>query len=105
MAWTLDEALDFIRDLQPCMTALNYHVCLGGGVLNKGESEKDLDLFILPLNGYESAAREVVKELATILGHSRALRDGPDYYADAHFHFQEAYKFTYNGKRIDIFIQ
>lgn len=47
--WTLDEALNLIRALQPSTRKFNYHLCLGGGVLNKGGSQKDLDLYFLPL--------------------------------------------------------
>ena len=45
--WTLQEALQLIRDLQPQLKPLHYHVALGGGVLNKGTSQKDLDLYLL----------------------------------------------------------
>jgi len=48
--WTLDEALPIIRSLQPHTRKFGYHLTLGGGVLNTGESKKDLDLFFLPLN-------------------------------------------------------
>lgn len=48
--WTLDEALPLIRGLQPHTRKFGYHLTLGGGVLNHGESKKDLDLFFLPLN-------------------------------------------------------
>lgn len=47
-AWTLDGALALVRDIQPSIKPFQYHVLLGGGVLNKGYSEKDLDLYFLP---------------------------------------------------------
>lgn len=50
MKWTLDDALKLIRALQPESRRFGYHLCLGGGVLNKGESEKDLDLYFIQLN-------------------------------------------------------
>lgn len=103
--WTLDQALDLIRDLQPLVRELNYHITLGGGVLNTGESEKDLDLFFIPLNGYQPQSRVVLKMLWDTIGPSKSLRDNPDYGPDAFPHAQEMQKFDYLGKRIDVFIQ
>lgn len=48
--WTLKEALDLIRALQVDVGVFGYHLCLGGGVLNRGHSNKDLDLYFLPLD-------------------------------------------------------
>lgn len=48
--WRLDEALDLIRALQSDVRKFGYHLCLGGGVLNTGKSEKDLDLYFLSLD-------------------------------------------------------
>lgn len=48
-SWTLDDALGVVRNLQPAAHAHGYHVTLGGGVLNRGESDKDVDLYFLPL--------------------------------------------------------
>ncbi|MGE3341548.1 MAG: hypothetical protein AB7J46_06665 [Candidatus Altimarinota bacterium] len=51
--WTLDQGLSVVRDLQPNVKKLGYHLCLGGGVLNNGESTKDIDLYFLPLDNAE----------------------------------------------------
>lgn len=48
--WTLDDALKLIRGIQPSVKGFGFHVALAGGVLNLGESDKDLDLVILPLD-------------------------------------------------------
>lgn len=105
--WTLTEALTLIRELQPIIRELDYHITLGGSVLNTGKSEKDLDLFIVPLNGYESQPQVIMKALWDNLGVSRALRDSPDYNTEDSglFHYSEAVMFNYCGKRIDVFIQ
>jgi len=47
--WELLMALDLIRRYQAQVKKLGFHICLAGGVLNKGWSEKDLDLVFLPL--------------------------------------------------------
>jgi hypothetical protein len=45
----LNTALRLIRETQATAGSFGYHICLGGGVLNRGFSEKDLDLYFLPL--------------------------------------------------------
>lgn len=55
--WTLEDGLRLIRILQPKAKEYGYHIALGGGVLNKGESKKDLDLYFLTLdNGKKTPA-------------------------------------------------
>ena len=54
--WTLDEALGLVRAIQQDSRKFGYHITLGGGVLNKGESRKDLDLFFLSLDNHKIKA-------------------------------------------------
>ena len=49
MMWELEPALRIVRAIQPHTREFGYHLALGGGVLNKGQSEKDLDLYFLPM--------------------------------------------------------
>lgn len=51
MIWTLPVAQSLVAHLQPKVKNFGYHITLGGGVLNNEKSEKDLDLFFLPLLG------------------------------------------------------
>lgn len=47
--WYLDEtSLDLIRKLEEIAKNFGLHIALGGGVLHKGSSEKDLDIFVYP---------------------------------------------------------
>jgi hypothetical protein len=48
--WTLDEALELVRRLQDDTRQFGYHLAIGGGVINNGYSDKDLDLYFLPLD-------------------------------------------------------
>lgn len=48
--WNLDDSLSLVRALQSTVKQFGYHVALGGGVLNKGTSDKDVDLYFLPLD-------------------------------------------------------
>lgn len=104
--WTLDEALEIIRELQPQLREMGYHCLLGGGVLNTGVSDKDLDLFFIPLNQHDSTPFAIVEFLGQQLGSfAVSIRDSPDYQGEAMWHYQEMRKIDYCGKRIDIFVQ
>lgn len=46
--WTLEEALVYIRALQPAAMRAGWCILLGGGVLNNGSSGRDLDLLAYP---------------------------------------------------------
>lgn len=46
--WYLSDAQTLVRELQEHIWPLGWHVTLGGGVLNHGYSDKDLDLYLLP---------------------------------------------------------
>ena len=48
--WTLEEALELIRGLEPNLSKCGYHVALCGGVLQQGRSEHDLDVLVYPHN-------------------------------------------------------
>lgn len=48
--WNLDDGLKLVRALQQECRRYSYHLALGGGVLNNGESKKDIDLYFLPLD-------------------------------------------------------
>jgi len=73
--WTLKEALELIRCIQvTCHSMYNYHICLGGGVLNKGESEKDLDLYFLPMNNEKEAEpNKLIEWLETMWDKSESV--------------------------------
>jgi len=68
--WTLKEATELIAAQQPTAKEHGYHICLGGGVLNKGESEKDLDLYFLPMenHGIVQSQIELIMWLTSLYG-------------------------------------
>jgi hypothetical protein len=45
--WTLDEALPLIRKISPIAREHGFSVALYGSVLDRGRSERDLDLFFI----------------------------------------------------------
>lgn len=63
--WTLDTGLRVVRALQQPIRQFGYHLAIGGGVVNKGESQKDLDLYFLPMshNGNSDQLLIFLKEI------------------------------------------
>lgn len=102
--WKLTQALPLIQELAPLVRDLDYHLCLGGSVLVAGTSDHDLDLWFIPLNGFESEPRKVYLLCEQTFGRLSALRDSPDYKAGEPWHVKEMHRAMYMGKRIDLFI-
>ncbi len=48
--WGFKDAIGLVRATQPMIHQAGYHIALAGGVLNKGESNHDLDIIIMPMN-------------------------------------------------------
>jgi hypothetical protein len=129
MRWTLEQGLELIRLLQPETRKFNYHLTLGGGVLNTGASDKDLDLFFLPLDNHRDNP-EPDKLLAflrslwgdeqdfrsrQVNGQTYVVRDGrlalyepeltPQYEQPPNSPYKYKVKFMFGGQqRIDVFI-
>lgn len=103
--WTLATAQQLVKELHQPIWDLHYHILIGGGVAREGHSDKDLDLWFIPLNGFESEPRSITQFLYSIFGHLSALRDHPDYTGGSPWHLQEMLYVDYCGKRIDLFIQ
>lgn len=72
--WSLKSGLELVRLLQPDTRKFNYHLTLGGGVLNKGLSKKDIDLFFLPMdNGVPPEPDKLLDWLASMWGDGEKL--------------------------------
>lgn len=103
--WVLDEALTLIRSLQPETRRFNYHLCLGGSVLNKGKSDKDLDLFFLPMNnGQDPDLPGLHDWLCSLWGDGEKLGGDDERYEEDEGDYSLKVKFTYSGLRIDVFV-
>lgn len=116
--WTIDQGLHIVRALQSHTRQFGYHLTLGGGVLNKGESKKDLDLYFLPMGGFDGDPRhrpdEMLRYLSGIWGTpeplAKSLQDREKYGRTESF-YKHAVQFTRWGgpsrtirQRIDCFI-
>ena len=101
--WTLEDALPLIRAIQPITRTYHFHLCLGGGVLNKGRSNKDRDLYFLPLNHDDIAdVKGMEAWLTSVWGPPEPI--GDDDYLDIEPIYKRKLKYTYSGLRIDVFI-
>ena len=103
--WTLGTGLAVVADVQQPSRQFGYHVAMGGGVLNTGASNKDLDLYFLPLDGGDRPNPVGLLEfLETLWGASAVALGNPDYPA-YHSHYTSKVKFLLpDGRRIDAFI-
>lgn len=108
--WTLDEGLALVRQLQPLTRAFNCHLAIGGGVVNAGQSEKDLDLYFLPLDGTQDEPR--TDGLVALL---RGLWGEPEVLTVARYggaggagadgsRYEHKLKFMLGERRIDVFV-
>jgi hypothetical protein len=71
--WTREMAIDLASSMDPFIAPLGYGVMLGGSVLSKGSSTKNLNLFFMPR--FEPTAKVaddmgLITWLGSILGKS-----------------------------------
>lgn len=100
--WTLEEAIPVLRAIEEAIIPLGYHCAIGGSVLHKGRSEKDLDVFVYPHDADKTLTpEEILGALDAPLNGLCAGRCNPDYRPRD---CKEVY-WSYNGdnRRIDFF--
>lgn len=106
--WTLEEAVDVVRTIQTLSRDFGYHVALGGGVVNEGYSEKDIDIYFLPLDGdeYDPLRGELDGWLEEIFGPLVDITpaDNPKYSTPAFSQYRRKVMGDIDGKRVDIFV-
>lgn len=107
--WTLEQGLKVVRALQPHTRQFGYHLTIGGGVVNNGESEKDLDLYFLPMGGFnkrlESKPDDMLAFLEQLWGKAETIRKEYEDDDDKEMLYKHAVKFSRKDKqRIDCFI-
>jgi len=58
MTITLEQALPIVRGIEYELASRGAHCALGGSVLHRGESAKDLDIFVYPRNCHRTQTPE-----------------------------------------------
>lgn len=101
--WTFEQGLEFVRKLETAIKRIysHYHVALGGSVLHKGTSSKDLDVFIYPHKTNQADRKWLDKKLTEFgveVNHNAT--EMHEVYGDS----KEVLVCEYQGKRVDIFI-
>lgn len=111
MKWTIEEGLALVRKHQQAAFERGYNLSLGGGVLNTGESEHDLDIVCAPANGQASTTRDTyanfIAWLRSINGPSRDNKQGVATPASGGWwnHTMRKYAFSdEHGRKIDWFV-
>jgi len=107
VVWKIDEAIELIRKLEIEIKPIKYTSSLGGGVLFKGESYKDLDIFIAPYNKTDKDYDALIKILEN-MGFIRKktkeeVHKGFEYCGDGGKEHKHVEIWEYNGKRVDFF--
>lgn len=108
--WSLAQGIGVVQALQKPAREYGYHVAIGGGVVNKTFSEKDLDLYFLPMGGFntkESVTKPtpMLRFLEALWGISEELeKEYEGQPASKEGCYAHAVKFQHGQKRIDCFI-
>jgi len=105
--WSLYEALKLIQSIQPQLMVNGWFVALAGGVLNKGRSEHDLDLVLVPMKTGAAS----IAQLHMVLDFAGWKRTHEAEQMREHWKSKgspdgkhvEVYR-TYDGKRIDVIV-
>lgn len=96
---TLNEGIDTARLIEQVIIPAGYHCALGGSVLHKGASNKDLDIFIYPRNG-KKLNPALVRQKLLIAGFDLKKESSLSEYI---YDSKTIEVWSYCGQRIDIF--
>lgn len=117
MNWTIEEGILIARSLEPVAIKFGYHVALGGGVLVKGFSLKDLDIFfyvhttILKKSYDNKPPSSVIDHLLSdsqwsYLEPEKHKKDTGSGAPDFDQRYKEIKRMVFNNRRVDlIFLQ
>ncbi len=106
--WTFSEASAFINALRPLLQERGWCIGLTGSVLFNGESEKDLDIIVYPLDASADptliALDEAFNEYPGMRPH-RSVEDVTAYWrSKGSSDTKHVEIWTCNGKRVDVFV-
>ncbi len=97
--WTLKEGIELARKFEAAIIPVGYHCALGGSVLHRGWSGKDLDIFVYPHKSVAGKnSRYPAKNALTVLGVSFCKNS-----ASHHDDEKLVIAGSFEGKRIDFF--
>lgn len=97
--WTLEDGLIFARSLEPLAIANGAHVALGGSVLFRGSSTKDIDILIYPHSAKVGIDRAGFEKTLLGFGITEWSERTQAHYQDT----KEVWMAMYQSKRVDFF--
>lgn len=98
--WTLNQACDLCNKLQDYLAPFGYGVGLTGGVLRRGESDKDIDVIVYPFKRLSSDFDSMYQSLSDFgLKFIRLPNENRSYTDDG----KRVEVWEFQGKRIDLF--
>lgn len=99
--WTRDIALEVLKSLEDFLAKHGFHCALGGSVMYRGDSEKDLDVIVYPHN---KDSHMPIEELWTLICQSHFSVDKGGRCASSYRDSKIVYWLkTQTRKRIDFF--
>jgi hypothetical protein len=99
-SWSFEEAKEFYLSLHQFIFPLGFDLALAGGVLFRGESDKDLDVIIYPLKKISADYDNLIQQLPNFgLKFVRLPNKNLGYLDDG----KNVQVWEFNGKRVDLF--
>lgn len=114
--WTLEDAQKLVGTLQSTMGEFGYFLTIAGDVMNKGKSDKCLDVYMLRSNySYKPATGSLLMYLASIWGIGAALGPSTNYFPPNKYQtvrenrrtcnpFKYELSFTLGKRKLKVFI-
>lgn len=99
MKFTIENALEIVRHLEPKLAEIGYHTALTGGCLYRGGSDKDVDIILyphIPTLTVEDAVLHATLEAAGFVNR---------YETDTQYVNRVVWIYAYKLTRVDFFIQ
>lgn len=97
--WTLEQGIQFARELEKKLIAEGYHCAIGGSVLMSGKSDKDLDIFVYPHKTAIQKSKEYLLEFLRVYCSSVTDHRSHMIYGDAKY----VVSANVESKRVDFF--
>lgn len=94
---TLSEAIETCRFIETVITPFGYHCALGGSCLHKGESGKDIDVFVYPHTTNQQKPSQLLLNLLSDNGVKIVTR------RDHEYDDKEVWQMDRSGVRVDVF--
>lgn len=101
--WTRETALEIIPALEAKLSEHGAHIALGGSVLYRGTSEKDLDIIIYPHKRDDEGGWATFAIKAVLMSHFKTGLNDCEGFSQVRDDKEVAWMKLPDGRRIDFF--